>query len=101
MCSMGGIGFDGGGVEKNCRMGGAPPMLPPTMGNPEQEHNILWEVTTSKYTVHKKRTQEQLHHFKKCIFLFLHKIHHACVQELYFKNTWKVTIIKYKVMLLF
>ena len=38
---MGGIGFDGGGVEKNCRMGGAPPMLPPTMGNPEQEHNIL------------------------------------------------------------
>ena len=44
---MGGINFDGGGggtgrgVEKNCRMGGAPPMLPPTMGNPEQEHNIL------------------------------------------------------------
>ena len=29
----GGHQFWGGGVEKNCKKGGAPPM-PPTMGNP-------------------------------------------------------------------
>ena len=34
-----GIDFGGGGVEKNCKMGGAPPYAPPpppTMGNPVQ-----------------------------------------------------------------
>ena len=30
-----------GGLKKIVGWGGAPPMLPPTMGNPEQEHNIL------------------------------------------------------------
>ena len=97
----GGTDFDGGFSKKSKDGVRHPPHAPPTMGNPGQEHDILWEVTTSKYIVHKKRIQEQLHHFKKCIYLFLHKIHHACVQELYFKSTWKVTIVKYKVIHLF
>ena len=32
----GGIGFDGGGLKKNCSIGGGgAPHAPPTMGNPE------------------------------------------------------------------
>ena len=33
VCLMGGITFDGGGVKKNSRMGGASPSPHPTMGN--------------------------------------------------------------------
>ena len=33
----GGIGFDGGGGEKNCRIGGWPPHALHTMGNPRDE----------------------------------------------------------------
>ena len=33
---MGGIGFGGGGVEKNCKMGEVPPHFPP-----------LWEILPS------------------------------------------------------
>ena len=34
-----GIGFDGGVFQKNCRLGGAPPAMPSTMGNPDDDDN--------------------------------------------------------------
>ena len=32
-----GIGFDGEFFKKNCRLGGAPPAMPPNMGNPDDD----------------------------------------------------------------
>ena len=43
----GGIGFDGGGVEKNRWIGGTAPMPPPTMGNPDSNPNPLTKFTSS------------------------------------------------------
>lgn len=57
--------------------------------------NISWEVTTTKYTVYKKRISE--HHLHVFFVKFLLNIPYACMR-VYFKKTWEATTAKYKVM---